>query len=53
MVDKKLSIEALEKIEESRKIYNEKTINELLRDKHMNKLRKEKLEKIANGQKNK
>jgi len=51
MIDSKLSKENIEKIEEARKVYNEKNINELLSDKEENKLRKEKLDKIENGQK--
>lgn len=47
MVDKKIE----ERIEDARKIYNEKSINELLSDKEANKIRKEKLEKIEDGQK--
>lgn len=53
MIDKKLSKEDMERIEEARKIYNEKSINELLSDKEANKIRKEKLEKLEklDGQK--
>lgn len=47
MVDKKVE----ERIEEARKVYNEKSINELLSDKEANKIRKEKLDKIEDGQK--
>jgi len=50
MIDKKLNKEDFDRVEEARKMHNEKSINELLSDKEMNKLRKEKLEKIENGQ---
>jgi len=52
MIDK-LNKDDIIRVEKARKIYNEKTINELLSDKEANKLRKEKLKKIENDQKNK
>jgi len=44
-------IDNLKRIEDARKVYNEKFINELLSNKEENKNRKEKLKKIfENGQ---
>jgi len=53
MIDKDLNKDEIKNVEEARKIYNEKSINELLSDKEANKIRKEKLERIEDGKKNK